>query len=71
MIPFTCGYQRSMQRTVYVNGPLPSEKDARKTSWCNTGRREYGALCRYYQNIENGIDCTAKNYPCDLYEANQ
>ena len=69
MIPFTGGYHRNIQKTVYVSGPLLSEKDDRKASWYITGRREYGTLCRYYRNIENGVDCTAKNCCCELYEA--
>lgn len=45
-----------------------TETDKRKLEWCfDKGIRM--SLCAYFKNVERGLDCTAQNCPCELYEA--
>jgi len=46
-----------------------TEADKRKISWMFEGHGKLKPLCAYYRNTERGLECTARNCPCELYEA--
>ena len=44
----------------------PTIEDKRWLDW--VGFNESDFICIHFQNAERGIECTANNCPCDLYE---
>jgi hypothetical protein len=53
--------------------PIPvfefTEDGSRKLQWAFTGGgRLIKEPCVYFHNIDRGLECTAQNCPCELYE---
>jgi hypothetical protein len=56
--------------------PMPeiefSDADLRELEWAIAGGGHLlKPVCIYFQNVDRGLDCTAQNCPCELYEADK
>lgn len=78
--PHSCQFcsNRPFLETQPLMGSVPqlkfefTEHDKRQLAWVFHSKQFATKIpCVYFRNVNMGLDCSAKNCPCDLYEADE